>query len=59
MDICPECENEDMAGGFCSHCFYDERLVCPRCNGTGEDGNNLNDPGPCQECDGIGKVQRP
>lgn len=32
MDICPECGSEDLSGGLCSHCFYDEREECPRCH---------------------------
>lgn len=29
-------------------------ILCPLCGGDGEDHNNLNDPGPCDECGGQG-----
>lgn len=29
--------------------------ICASCSGTGESQNSLNDPGPCEHCDGTGE----
>ena len=34
-----------------------EPFMCPFCEGSGEDQNNLNDPGPCHHCGGEGIAQ--